>query len=125
MSLRRKQSEFTKNVAKLIDYATKKGYELTFGEAFRTEYQQRHYINIGRSWTMRSQHLKRLAVDFNLFKAGVYLTNSMAYKELGKYWEQLSKYNVWGGRFHDGNHFEMRHDFPRKSLRNGKYKNDL
>ena len=123
--LLKKQMKFTQNVAKLIQFANKKGYELTFGETFRTLYQQYEYIRQGKSWTTKSQHLKRLAVDFNLFKNGEFMTNSKSYRVLGRYWEGLNKYNVWGGRFKDGNHFEMRHDYPRKILRGGKYKNDL
>lgn len=35
MTLRESQSEFVRMVARLIDFATANGYELTFGDAYR------------------------------------------------------------------------------------------
>jgi hypothetical protein len=51
-------------------------------------------------------------VDFNLFVAGVYMTNSGAYKPIGEYWKSLNPLNRWGGDFTkpDGNHFSMEHE---------------
>ncbi|MBV6340439.1 M15 family metallopeptidase [Candidatus Magnetobacterium casense] len=111
MTLGDKQREFTPMVAKLITFAYAKGYKLTFGEAFRTDEQQALHLKSGKSKVKRSQHQDRLAVDFNLFKEGVYLTASEDYAELGMYWKSLHPDNRWGGDFagfHDGNHFEHR-----------------
>jgi len=119
MTLREKQSVFAKNIAKLIDFAYTQGYELTFGEAFRTEAQQMIYVNTGRSKTMSSRHMVRLAVDFNLFRSGALLNRPIDYKPLGDFWEGLSTENRWGGdwdgdddlsdeKFKDPYHFEMR-----------------
>ena len=111
MSLSEKQRLFTKNIARLITfvYFNLPGYELTFGEAYRTKEQQEIYFKQGKSKTMNSKHLDRLAVDFNLFINGVYQTSTEAYKPLGEYWMSLDKNNVWGGSwksFPDGNHYE-------------------
>ena len=125
MRLSKKQAIFARNVALLIKYANSKGYEVTFGDCYRPSFLQRILIKMGKSWTMKSQHSKRLAVDLNLFKDGKYLTSSSSHRFLGKEWERLNHYNVWGGRFNDGNHYEMRHDYPRRELRNGHYSDYL
>ena len=125
MSLRKKQSIFAINFAHLIIYAEKQGYEVTIGEVYRWSRVQKFYIKIGVSWTLNSQHSKKLAGDLNLFKNGRYLSKSDEHRVLGKYWESLNIYNVWGGRFKDGNHYEMRHDKPRTMLRNFKYARPL
>lgn len=111
MTLGDRQRQFTRHVGLLIGYAYGQGYELTVGDAFRTEEQQRAYVKAGKSKTMNSKHILRLAIDLNLFKNGVYLTKSEDYEPLGKFWESLSPNNVWGGRWvsiSDGNHFEAK-----------------
>lgn len=110
MSMVDKQNRFTEMVAKLIIFAQGKGYQLTFGEAFRTEAQAKLNAANG-SGISNSLHTQRLAVDFNLFKGGNYLTATSDYKELGEYWESLG--GSWGGRFKtrpDGNHFSLEHN---------------
>ena len=94
MSLRKQQSEFVRKVGLLIAYAYELGYELTFGDAYATT---GHKDN--------SFHYKRLALDLNLFKDTVYLTETVDYTPLGIFWESLG--GTWGGRFKhpDGNHF--------------------
>lgn len=110
MKLSDKQKEFTKCVAKLIDFAFNNGYELTFGDAYR---DPRVHGNVGEKKSYSSAnsvHKERLAVDFNLFKNGQYMTASNDYKELGEYWESLHELARWGGRFNDGNHFSFEHN---------------
>ena len=92
MSLRKKQSEFAKALGLLILFAYQKGYELTLGDAYATE----GHID-------GSFHYKRLAIDLNLFKDGIYLTDSEDHIEIGEFWEDLG--GTWGGRFKDGNHY--------------------
>lgn len=116
MNLSETQRKFPLLVAELIRQAYDGGYELSFGEAFRTEEQQRLYVRSGRSRTMRSAHIERLAVDFNLFRDGKYLTDGSLYRPVGQMWEALG--GRWGGRFGvkpaeygvktgwDANHFE-------------------
>ena len=111
------QRIFTMNIAKLIAYAYANDYELTFGEAKRTREQQLIYVQTGRSHTMNSQHLKRLAVDFNVFIDGNWNQDWKKIKPLGDYWESLHPKNRWGGDwnnneikdgFIDTPHFEMK-----------------
>lgn len=109
MGLVREQAAFVRDVAKLILYAEEMGYELTFGETYRTAYQQREYLRTGKSLTMNSMHLKRLAVDFNLFIGGNISWEIYDFEPLGAYWESLDPRNRWGGRFKnfkDVPHFE-------------------
>lgn len=125
MTLRQKQSLFAQDFSKLIQYAKKKGYDVTLNEVYRPSIYQKLLIKLGKSWTRKGQHPLKLAGDINLFKDGKYLSTSTAHRFLGRYWESLSPYNVWGGRFKDGNHYERRHDYQRKVLRGGKYARDL
>ena len=94
MALQPKQSEFTRMVGLLIAYATQRGYELTFGDAYATG---GHCNN--------SFHYKRLAIDFNLFKDGEYLRKTEDHKKLGVFWKSIG--GTWGGDFKspDGNHY--------------------
>lgn len=109
MTLGEKQRLFTLMVAKLIQYAYDQGYELTFGDAYRSPQvfgkvgEKKGY---GRS---KSLHKMRLAVDLNLFKDGVYLRETEDHRFLGEFWEQLHEDASWGGHFDDGNHYSMKH----------------
>lgn len=116
MRLSEHQRIFTRNIAKLIVYAYQQGLELTFGEAYRTNEQQLIYVQSGKSQTMNSNHLRRLAVDFNVFENGNLTYKWETVKILGDYWESLHPKNRWGGDwnkddkkngFIDTPHFEM------------------
>lgn len=96
MSLRRRQSEFARQVPRLIDYAYELGFEVTLGDAFRDS-----RCPYG---SKSSKHKRRLAIDLNLFLDGIYLTRTEDHRKLGEYWESLG--GIWGGRFNDGNHYE-------------------
>jgi len=67
MSLNKEQATFIQHIAELIRKAPELGLMLTGGELFRTPEQQALHIKNGRSKTMNSQHLKRLAIDLNFF----------------------------------------------------------
>ncbi len=110
MSLRNQQSIFTENIGKLIDFSYSVGIELTFGEATRTEYQQKEYLRTKKTKTLKSNHLRRLAVDFNFFIDGELTYSKENLQVLGDFWESLNEYNRWGGNFKtftDTPHFEM------------------
>jgi len=96
MTLSEKQREFTFMIGLLIQRAYDTGYELTFGDA---------YAKTGHR--TGSLHYDRLAVDFNLFKDGKYLTETADHLPLGEFWEQIG--GTWGGRFNDGNHYSLEH----------------
>lgn len=109
MTLGSKQRQFTRMIGQLIEFAYANGYELTFGDAYR---DPRVHGAVGEKKSYSSAvslHKERLAVDFNLFKGGKYMTASEDYRELGEYWESIG--GAWGGRFSspDGNHFSIEH----------------
>lgn len=108
-SLSQYQRDFTIAIAKLILWANENGYQLTFGEAYRTP-EQAKLNEINGKGIANSLHCQRLAVDFNLFVNDVYQNDTAAYKPLGEYWESLG--GVWGGRFKraDGNHFSFEYN---------------
>ena len=81
----------------LIRWADDRQYGLTFSWAYRDEESQKRMVANGLSKTMKSKHLERLAVDFNLFIGGVYQTKKEAYTPLGEYWKSLDPQNKWGG----------------------------
>lgn len=107
-SLRQKQSRFARMTAKLINFATEKGYEVTFGDAYRDP-RVHGAVGVKKSYSSaNSLHKERLAIDLNLFKNGKFLTSSNNHKELGEYWESIG--GTWGGRFNDGNHYSLEHN---------------
>lgn len=108
--LSHKQKAFTHAVGQLIEWAYSSGYQLTFGDAYR---DPRLHGDVGKKMgygAASSCHKLRLAVDFNLFKDGKYLTTTEDYRPLGEFWESIG--GAWGGRFSqgDGNHFSMEHN---------------
>ncbi len=111
MKLSEKQIIFSLNIADLIHFANSAGVGLTFGEAYRTMYQQKKYLATGKSKTLNSKHLKRLAVDFNFFIDGKLTYDKDTLQSLGDFWESLHPGNRWGGNFKsftDTPHFEMK-----------------
>lgn len=109
MTLREKQSLLVRLFADLVLWATAQGYELTFGEAWRPKITANAYKNQGRGIS-NSNHLRRLAIDVNLFKDGKWLTQTEDHRPLGEYWESLHTLARWGGRFGDGNHYSLEHE---------------
>ncbi len=97
--LGKKQRRFVALVALLIEWAYRHGYELSFGDAYRDP-----RASYGSETSL---HRKRLAIDFNLFKDGIFLTKTEDHLPLGEYWESMG--GSWGGRFEDGNHYSLEH----------------
>jgi len=99
------QWNFLQDIARLIEFAGKhKCYKLTGGQLERPQILQDIYVKQGKSWTSDSDHLRKLAIDFNIFIDGDYIGNIKIYtlhKDkidlLGYFWESLSPYNYWGG----------------------------
>lgn len=111
ITLRQKQSEFVFLVSELIRFAYKQGYELTFGETYRSKEEAERLAKLGKG-IKNSLHTSRLAIDLNLFKDGKFLKETSDHKFLGEFWESLStpRYTChWGGRFGDGNHYSIGH----------------
>lgn len=94
------------NVAKLVIWAFDNGYEITNGDAYRSPLVF-GMMGVKKGYGGKnSNHKRRLANDFNLFKDGEYLQASEDHRPLGEYWESLHTDNRWGGRYDDGNHYE-------------------
>ena len=117
MTLGDKQRQFVRDVADLITHAYGLGFEMTFGDAYRSPEQALANAAAGTGIS-KSLHTQRLAIDLNLFVSGVYQTDSAAYEPVGVFWESIRPGNAWGGRFNDkdgkpkpdGNHFSAEHD---------------
>lgn len=93
------QHLFLQDFCKLIQYAAEQGFTVTAGELARPVEMQKIYVETGRSKTMKSRHLVRMAGDLNVFKDGKYLTTVEEMEPLGRYWESLGPKNRWGGNF--------------------------
>ncbi|MFA5340298.1 MAG: M15 family peptidase [Clostridia bacterium] len=89
-----KRKKFTIYVADLINFMLSKGYQPMLGKD-------------GLKHMKGSLHYEGLAVDIDLTKDGVYLTNTDDHKQFGEYWESLDPLCAWGGRFKDGNHYSV------------------
>ena len=103
-----KQLRFTACLASLIDFAYKRGYGLTLGDAWDADGDGGHMKG--------SLHKERLAIDLNLFTKddeGKWMWDhkgtSDAWFSLGLFWETVDPDASWGGRFGDSNHFSFRH----------------
>ena len=103
MTLGEEQAKFLLDFAFLIQYASR-FFRVTPGELERTIEQQKIYVSTGRSRTMNSQHVIKLAGDLNFFQGDIYI-NALAekavdiLKPVGMFWESLDVKNVWGGNF--------------------------
>lgn len=101
--------EFPLLVAKLIQFTYEQGYQVSFGDAFRSPIvfgQLGEKVGYGAA---NSFHKLRLAIDLNLYKDGKWLNKTEDHLPLGKYWKTLNPECTWGGdfKFADGNHYSM------------------
>ena len=84
------QEIFILNITKLIDSVySNSGFSIKID----------HNVDIAKG---KDEHLKKLreaklSVNLNLFKDGVYLTQTPNYAELGALWKTLNPNNIWGG----------------------------
>ena len=97
-------------MARLINYIYERGYECTGGDLYRSPRAFGGQGEEGPYGRARSAHKNRLAIDLNLFKDGVYLTETSDHREFGEFWERLRPEHRWGGRFNDGNHYSRRYN---------------
>lgn len=113
LTLHDKQDLFTRLVPGLLAKAHDLGFTVSFGETWRSNEEAARLAGLGKG-ILLSLHCDRLAVDLNLFKDGVWLTDKESHRPLGVYWEQQSRppaYEcVWGGSWGaDGNHYSIAH----------------
>lgn len=136
MTLFEKQVLFVQLLPKLFAFAQGSGYQLTLGEAYRSDEQAELnaigpvlrervadmlagvYPNLSTKirnnpkivGARTSLHTVRLAIDLNLFRNGIYLEDTDSFKPLGDYWKTLHPLARWGGDFGDGGHFSIEHN---------------
>jgi hypothetical protein len=95
-------------VADLLHFGHTRGYEFTFGDAYRDP-RVHGEMGVKQEYgSAYSNHKQRLAIDLNLFKDGKFLTTDKDHEPLGLYWESIG--GAWGGRFNDGNHYSLEHN---------------
>lgn len=106
MTLLEKQKLFVRLITDLLVWADQQGYELTFGMAERSKEEAT------RLGFPNSNHTRRLAIDLNLYRGGIYLDRTEDHRELGEWWEGRHELCRWGGRFSrpDGNHYSLEHE---------------
>lgn len=108
MTLRQRQVQFARLVARLLMQAESLGYEVTLGDAYR---DPRLHGEIGERKGYghpKSCHKLRLAIDLNLFVDGAYRADTASHRKLGEWWELQG--GSWGGRFEDANHYSLEWD---------------
>jgi hypothetical protein len=109
MSLSDEQAVFLLDACVLIQFATAMGFKVTGGELTRPLEMQKIYVQTGRSKTMKSNHIRRLAIDLNFILDGQLCYDAEKLKPIGLFWESLNPKNRWGGfwsSFKDMPHFE-------------------
>ena len=107
MGMIEKQSKFASMAARLIQKALEMGYQVSLGEAWRSDFEAARLM-AERKGVRRSLHCERLALDLNLFLGGVWLSKTEDHRPLGEWWESIG--GAWGGRFGDGNHYSLEHE---------------
>ncbi len=109
------QHSFAKDVNKLFSYLIDHKIKFTIGEVWRRESTQAWLYKQGFSKTLRSSHLRKLAIDLFFWKDATFLENDERTKliliPVANYWKGLNKHNYWGGNFSgflDTSHFGRR-----------------
>lgn len=105
MRLGKKQELFCRLLPRLFDYAHSLGYDLRMGRGRVSK-----AANEADGGHERSTHLYGLAMDLNLFRDGVFLTETSDHELLGVFWESLHPLCRWGGWWDDGNHYSLEHN---------------
>lgn len=107
-TLHQRQVLHVQLTAKLLAWAEAQDYELTWGETFRTP-QQAALNAASGAGIIHSLHILRLAVDFQLFQGGAYISDAAAYKPLADYWLTLDPLCCAGYYFAsvDADHFSI------------------
>ena len=101
------QRLFARLSVSLLQHILEVGYEFTYGDAYR---DPRVFGEVGEREGYghpKSGHKRKIALDINLFKDGVYLDKTEHHTEIGEWWEKQHELCRWGGRFEDGNHYSI------------------
>ena len=89
MSLREEQAKFSRDLSIFILWLYEIGYEVSIGEVQRPIEMQEIYYKNGRSKTMDSKHLKKLAADLFVVKNGKLLATKEEMQIAGNHWETM------------------------------------
>lgn len=102
---RRRQAKFASYLGLLLSKFTADKMPVVVLELYRSLDTQRAYVARKASKTLDSYHLKGLAADIafldDIEDDGTINWTEERYRPYGEYWESLSQYCVWGGRFGD------------------------
>ena len=98
LRLGQKQELFAILYAEHLVWLYEQGYRCRLGDVHAT---------IGHK--VDSLHYIKLAGDVNLFKNGDYITSTEGHRKSGEKWESRHPLCRWGGRYNDGNHYEVTH----------------
>ncbi len=100
MKLGERQELFSQLIAKLVLRMYDMGYRVRVGDfAAKPRSPLEHKEN--------SLHYDKCAADLNLFKDGKWLKETKDHAAFGDYWESLHPNCTWGGRWSDGNHYQL------------------
>jgi hypothetical protein len=100
LTLGERQELFSRCIAKLILKMYDMGYQVRCGDFWakpRNPLEHKKY----------SLHYDKCAADLNLFHNGKFLSKTEDHADFGAYWEALDPHCRWGGRYNDGNHYEV------------------
>jgi len=130
MKLGERQELFMRLLPRLIDKAHEMGFFIRGGSLFRDPrlhgahgyptimaWLEQNYPDVAdaaeaagyRDYGSRvSLHKDKCAIDLNLRHAGGNMvTTTDEHAPLGAWWEAQHPYCRWGGRYNDGNHYEL------------------
>jgi hypothetical protein len=110
MRLGEKQELFSLLMAEHVLWLYEQGYSVRSGDYFASTGHR-----------AGSNHYIKLAADLNLFKNGVYMSETMQHLESGEKWESRHELCRWGGNWDndshpgepgedDGNHYSLIHN---------------
>lgn len=101
MTLGQKQELFARLIAEHIVWLYAQGYQVRCGDFYAIP-------RLPLEHKKNSQHYLKQAADLNLFQAGNFLDKTEDHQASGEHWESLDPLCRWGGRYGDGNHYELR-----------------
>ena len=107
MKLGERQELFMRLLPRLIDHAHSLGFEIRGGDLFRDPRAFGAWGEKGPYGNKKSEHKNKCAIDLNLFKDGAWLSSTADHRDLGLWWEEQHPHCRWGGRYNDGNHYEL------------------
>jgi hypothetical protein len=112
MTLGEKQELFMECLAVHLSWLVANGYKIRGGELQRDPRIAEANAATGAGIS-NSLHILKLAIDLNLLRNGVMLTDTADHATSGAHWKSLHPLCRWGGDFTtrpDGNHYSVEHN---------------